>query len=556
MEYFPKALHLRRENNAHDSLIALSYLNIGSVCQKNAGQEMIDGMVEQADAHFQQAERHYLDALNIYERLKQEQKQALCLNNLGSLADDRSQPEKALAFYRQSEEIYLRTGHVKELATIYCNIGKIYRFMDGKTGEAPTYYRKAIAAIRHQPDALDIAAEAYSAIASFFDETEMPDSAIVYFDKAIETAHAANLYDILQYAYRKRSRLHFVRGDYRKAYHDQVSYKIADDSLNNKEAIQRRIRQSMLHDFDLEQQAQLHRNRVQRILLLTLSAGALLLSLFAVVVWRNYLRKKKLHLLLSQQQKDITDSIESASMIQKATLPPPDYIRSMLGEQFFVLYKPLGIVSGDFYWFARKGGCTVAAAADCTGHGVPGAIVSMLGISLLDKIVARMETPTADGILNELRTEIVRLLNPEAKTGDDTRNGMDIALVVIDADRREMEFAGANNPLYLLRDESLLIYNGNRMPIGLSDRMNEPFTAVRIPYRHNDTIYLFSDGYADQFGGERGERLKRKRFKEHLLSLWKTPIAQQSALLEAKHLAWKGTLEQVDDILIMGINLS
>jgi serine phosphatase RsbU (regulator of sigma subunit) len=246
--------------------------------------------------------------------------------------------------------------------------------------------------------------------------------------------------------------------------------------------------------------------------------AAFLVGAVGVVLYRGFVQKKKANALLAKQndllehqKQEITDSIRYASLIQKATLPAKDYSDSVLPEHF-VYYKPRDIVSGDFYWIDRTDNHIIVAAADCTGHGVPGAIVSMLGISTLTKIAGKMETPKADEILNELRSEIIRLLNPVG-SADRRLDGMDIALVVIHTKIREMEYAGAYNPLYLVRDGQLIEKKANKMPIGLYVKKDELFTAHRIDYQTGDIIYLFSDGYSDQFGGTDSSKFKTKNFK-------------------------------------------
>jgi len=257
---------------------------------------------------------------------------------------------------------------------------------------------------------------------------------------------------------------------------------------------------------------------------------------------------------LERQKEEITDSIRYASLIQKATLPAKDYTDIVLPEHF-IHYRPRDIVSGDFYWIGNTDDHIIVAAADCTGHGVPGAIVSMLGISTLTKIVGRMQTPKADEILNELRDEIIHLLNPVG-AADKRQDGMDIAMVVIDTKKREMEFAGAYNPLYLISDGQLIEKKANRMPIGLYVKIGELFTATRFNYQPGDTIYMFSDGYADQFGGAEGSKFKSKNFKDLLLDINGLSMEEQAQEIEKRHLEWRGEHPQIDDVLVIGIKLA
>jgi len=263
---------------------------------------------------------------------------------------------------------------------------------------------------------------------------------------------------------------------------------------------------------------------------------------------------EKSHDLLERQKDDITESIRYASMIQKATLPTKEFIDSVFPE-YFIYNIPREILSGDFYWLNQSDNCIIAAVADSTGHGVPGAIISMLGISILSDVVRKMETFKADEILNNLRNKIISQLNP---TGSNSiiQDGMDIALVIFHTKKRIIEYAGANNPLYLVRDGQLIEKKANKMPIGIYISTNEPFTATSFDYLPGDTFYMFSDGYVDQFGGERDTKFKTQNFKKLLLKINGYSMAEQVKILDKTHNEWKGTRPQIDDILVVGIRLA
>ena len=263
---------------------------------------------------------------------------------------------------------------------------------------------------------------------------------------------------------------------------------------------------------------------------------------------------KESYKLLEKQKKEITESICYASIIQKSALPAKEYVDSILPE-YFIYYVPRDILSGDFYWFFHKEDCIIAAVADCTGHGIPGAIVSMLGITMLAEVVRKMEKPKADKILNKLRNKVISLLNP---VGCESiiQDGMDIALVIFHTKNRKVEYAGANNPLYLIRNGQLIEKKANNMPIGVYVRKDEQFTATSFDYFPGDAFYMFSDGYVDQFGGEHDTKFKKKKFKELLLTINDYSMAEQSKILDKTHRDWKGKQPQIDDILVVGIRLT
>jgi serine phosphatase RsbU (regulator of sigma subunit) len=257
---------------------------------------------------------------------------------------------------------------------------------------------------------------------------------------------------------------------------------------------------------------------------------------------------------LAIKNKDITDSIVYARRIQEAILPPMDEIYAAM-PQSFVLYMPKDIVSGDFYWFSHVEGKAIIAAADCTGHGVPGAFMSMIGHSLLNEIVNEKGIYSPDQILNKLREGIIDSLKQRGAEGE-SKDGMDIALCTIDVAKQEMQFAGANNPLYILRNGEILETKGDKQPIGIYMGQESPFTNHTFKLDQEDRVYIFSDGYADQFGGERGKKFMYKRFKELVMKIYEKDMQKQRDKLEYTIEQWRGDLEQLDDILVIGFKLA
>lgn len=249
------------------------------------------------------------------------------------------------------------------------------------------------------------------------------------------------------------------------------------------------------------------------------------------------------------QNKEITDSIHYARRIQHAVLPGKLAMEKALPEHF-ILFKPRDIVSGDFYWVEQKNDRIVLCAADCTGHGVPGAFMSMLGLTFLNEIVNKDELLKASEILDRLRSYII---NAMSHKDSQARDGMDLSLIVLDRQLNLLEYAGAYNPLVMVRDGELIEYKGDKMPVGNHVGDERPFTNHRIQLQKGDIIYLFSDGFPDQFGGEKGGKYKSRPFRRFLLSISSEPMEKQEALLEKELKQWMGDVEQVDDILVMGL---
>jgi len=256
---------------------------------------------------------------------------------------------------------------------------------------------------------------------------------------------------------------------------------------------------------------------------------------------------------ITQQNRNITASIEYAKRIQTAMLPDHEQLSDIL-PRHFVLYKPRDIVSGDFYWAQKVDHYLIVAAADCTGHGVPGAFVSMLGISLLNEIVSKLESKKPNDILGTLRERIKSSLKQTIEKGS-SKDGMDIALCVIDIHTGSMQYSGAYNPIYIIRNKDLIEIKATRSPVGLCLK-EKAFVNNDFKLQKDDKIYLFSDGYMDQFGGEKGKKYMRKRFKEILLEISENPFEEQKKALNNNIDDWRNDREQNDDILVFGFEMA
>ncbi len=256
--------------------------------------------------------------------------------------------------------------------------------------------------------------------------------------------------------------------------------------------------------------------------------------------------------LVDIKNQAITDNLTYARRIQSAMLPDINLINKTL-TQSFILYLPKDIVSGDFYSFSRRDNEILIAAGDCTGHGVSGAFMSMIGSSLLNQIINEKGIVQPGLILNSLNTAVIETLK---QTQNDSNDGMDISICAINLEKKELQYAGANRPFYMVRNNLLEIIKPDKQPIGgLQIASERTFTNHTMPIQKDDTLYLFTDGYADQFGGEKGKKLMVARFKEILLSIQNLPMAEQMEYLHAHFEAWKGANEQVDDVLVIGIRL-
>jgi len=257
--------------------------------------------------------------------------------------------------------------------------------------------------------------------------------------------------------------------------------------------------------------------------------------------------------IIEETHKEITDSISYARRIQNAILPPYKLIKQYLPESF-ILYKPKDVVAGDFYWMEKMEGRILIAAADCTGHGVPGAMVSVVCNNGLNRSVREYGLTDPGGILNMTRDIIVQEFE---KSENDVNDGMDIALCKLDfksPSQTVLHYAGAHNPLWIIRNNEILETKANKQPIGKFHKP-QPFTTHTFELQKGDTIYLFSDGYVDQFGGEKGKKFKATKFRKLLLSVQNKPMEEQRVIIDETFEAWKGNLEQVDDVCVIGVRI-
>lgn len=273
--------------------------------------------------------------------------------------------------------------------------------------------------------------------------------------------------------------------------------------------------------------------------------------------------------IAEEQNHQITNSIYYAQRIQKSLLPNELSFRKHI-QDFFVLFKPRDIVSGDFYWMTKMDEHLLIAAVDCTGHGVPGAFMSMLGISFLKEIVERERKADPASIMNEMRKAVITALQQDKAHGI-SKDGMDMSLVSIHLESLEMKFAGANNPVYVIKqnasettetkneriktkDGILFEIKGDKMPIAIYDRMND-FENVLYQLDKGDRVYLFSDGYIDQFGGEKGKKFKSTPFKKMLLDQKRIPLYESKSILEKTFETWRGKEDQIDDVTLIGVEI-
>lgn len=280
-------------------------------------------------------------------------------------------------------------------------------------------------------------------------------------------------------------------------------------------------------------------------------------ALIIIVVWmfiktrsdaEKYVAKQKM--IVEHQNKEVLDSITYAQRIQKAILPSHRLIESYLPKSF-VVYLPKDIVSGDFYWVEKKDNKVFFAVADCTGHGVPGAMMSVIGQNALNRVINEFGITKPNEILDKLSVLVEESFS---KSGSDVRDGMDISLCALDLTGKKLQYAGANNPVYVISKGELKEVKANKQPIGRFES-RIPFMNHELELNEGDVVYVFSDGIADQFGGPEGKKYKYKRVKDLLLQNYNKTHSEQKNTIISEFVSWKGRNEQIDDVCLMGVKV-
>ena len=277
-------------------------------------------------------------------------------------------------------------------------------------------------------------------------------------------------------------------------------------------------------------------------------------SIFEMFLYLNkgirkaHVQLQKQSLEIKEKNKEILDSIRYAENIQQALLPTIEHLKDALPDGF-ILFQPKDIVSGDFYWMQHHNNKVYLAACDCTGHGVPGAFMSMIGSSLLDEAVVEKGLTQPNEVFYEVRKGFINALK---QTGKTQKDGMDAVLIAWDK-KYNLQVAAAYSPVIIIRKGEIVELKPDRQPVGFHTGEQKPFTHHELKLEKGDTIYLFSDGYPDQFGGQRNKKFMMKNFKKLLLSIQDKTMNEQKAILEETMTEWKGDAEQVDDVLVMGV---
>lgn len=590
---------------------SINYLNDGLVQSKKIGNEKFIGsllikmgLMQREKGIYNKASEYYYQALEIADRSKNENQKAACYNGIAVISSIQKEYEKAIEFYNKGLDIYKRKNNLSGQASIYNNMGLIY-LDQSKHSIALKFFLKALEFNKTAQNDFGIAANSEN-IGLIYDEFSNYKLAFLYYSKAlaiwyqrhddnsvaINLGYMGNSYtkqkkwqqsiDTLKRAlyfadkansqsakrdiYIYLSRSYEAINDHKNALNFYRLGNQLADSVNNNENTKEiteiqlnyafnkiKVQDSLKHQLEVQsKETQLRTEKNYKYIISSVLVVILVLLFF---VFKNYKEKKKANEvitfqkdLVERKQKEILDSITYARRIQTALLTQDDVINTNISEHFN-FFKPKDIVSGDFYWVAKKEHLLYFAVCDSTGHGVPGAFMSLLNINFLNEAINEKNIKKPNEIFNYVRAELIESISKEGQ-----QDGFDGALICLNTLTKEISYAAANNKPLLVSSTEMKQLETDKMPVGKSVKEGL-FRLFDLKLKPTETLYLYTDGYADQFGGPKGKKFKLNELNKLLQSITHLPMKEQRKMLENHFDSWKGDLEQVDDVLLFGIKI-
>lgn len=553
MEYYFKSLGLRE--SIHDLLgMSVSYLNIG------------DSYLLQEK--LEESEKFLYKALPLKKEVGDKEGEAYVYANLATIATKRRNFKDALIMHLKALKLREEMNDRQNINQTNNYIGVNYQ-MQGKCNEALPYFmkaRKSSIEIKDKVTWID----SDNGAGKCYEEKGDFQAALSNYKEALQLAREINFRPGERDALDNLASVYEKMGAFKEALFYQRSYTRVKDSLLNEASSKQAAELNTRYETDKKEKEILLLTKDQQLKDKTLKQQTLvrtgliiglgLLFALSFLLFNRYRFKQRANLVLKKQKQEITeknlqitDSIDYAKTIQEAILPDHEKLSTYFNH-YFILYKPKSIVSGDFYWIGKKDDKIICAVADCTGHGVPGAFMSLLGHNILENVVQRDTSTNPGAILSTLNQEIVNRFSV-GKELQTVKHGMDIAIISVDERKQELEYAGAGNSLYLVRENKLTEIKADKMSTGIvqTDRETVQYTNHRFGLRKGDMLYLFSDGFPDQKGGPDKKKFYYQPFKDLLTKISDLPPEQQKQQLEETINRWMGNGEQVDDILVMGI---
>jgi tetratricopeptide (TPR) repeat protein len=589
LDYYFKALKITEELGNKQS----QAINLGNI-----------GTLYEEQGNYEKALSYYRSALKISEEIGDKDKISSSLGNIGMIYLDQSNVArqdsvserffKSAAEYffkalKMTEELGDKTGMARNLA----NIGLLYMNHASSLKDIKSQYELLDKAAEFNFNALKIAEQVgdkngvaadLGNIGSIYARKKEYAKAGEYIQRSLQVSYEVGALRLTRNQEKTAAEIDSILGNYKGAFAHYKKYIAARDSINSMENIKKQTRREMQYDFDKkETQARLDQARKdviaeeeskkQKMIRNLFICGFLIAVFLSLFIFRSYQNKKKANIVITRQKqeveqakliidhqkhlveekhKEITDSINYAERIQKSFLATKSLLDENL-KDYFVLFQPKDVVSGDFYWASKlANGRFALVTADSTGHGVPGAIMSLLNITSLEKAIETNTEPST--ILNATRKIIIERLKKDG-SAEGGKDGMDSSLISFDFTGSKLTYAAANNPVWIVRGREMLEFAPDKMPVGKHDKDSVSFTQHEIELKKGDVVYAITDGMPDQFGGAKGKKYMYKQLKELLVSVSHLSMEDQKAAISDSFLAWKGNLEQVDDVTIIGVRV-
>jgi len=526
------------------------------------------GLIYTSQGNFDEALRYHNRSLKIRKKRNFAGGISASYNNIGIVYLRQKKYDKALESYFGCVDIDIETHDTRGLGDDYNNIGITY-MEQGNYTEAEKYLLKSIKIRSGLEDIMGLCTS-YNNVGSLYLRQHQWKKAKEWLLKGLELGKQIGGKESIKYSYEELAEASQGAGDYAAALDYYKLYVKYGDMIVNENNTRQQTQYEMQYLFDkkaakekLDQQRKdqiAKRSRDKVVWTLWSVAGlALIILIFSIFLYKRWRIAKEQKILIEeksrlieQKNREVLDSISYAKRIQSAILPPEKLVKEFLVNSF-ILYKPKDIVAGDFYWMETVGDTIIFAAADCTGHGVPGALISVVCHNALNRSVREFGLIDPGAILDKTREIIIQEF---AKSEDDVNDGMDISLCALNMKTHAVQWSGANNPLWVVRHNSDGIHEvkANKQPIGKYSKY-ETFDTHNIQLEQGDALYLFTDGFADQFGGPDGRKFKARNMKELVMSMKGEPMDVQKQLFEQTFESWKGNLEQVDDVCVLGIRV-
>jgi serine phosphatase RsbU (regulator of sigma subunit) len=525
-------------------------------------------IIFQRKKEFRKAISNYYKAIKAYQLEEKGQVAEYTMySNIGGVYEGMEMHDSALYFVNKAYEFNLKNNKKKKLVYNYATLSEIY-FALKDYKHAEEFSQKCISIAREFNDRF-ILSQILTSLGNQQLVLKKYKEALLSLNEAIDIAKESGELEVLSEAHKTMSDVYKEMGDYKKALDYRLIYQAYKDSMFNKDnnhhlqeletKYETEKKQKEIIGLNEKNKTQQLESEKNKVLLYSAIGGGLALLVIALILYnRNALKQKtnaklelvnkEIHLqkeLVEEKNKEITDSINYALRIQQSILTSDNYFKKHTND-VFILFKPKDIVSGDFYWALHHEDKFIVMTADCTGHGVPGAMMSMMGVNFLNEIVTEKHISGPADILNQLRKDIIKALNPEDSTVE-TKDGLDCCLCSFDFHHMKLSYANANNNFYIIRDKELITSQSNKMPVGAGHNSMELFKEWQIDLQKNDIVITLTDGYADQF--------KYKQLETTLLESAHLPLSEIKNVLDVAIDSWKGNLEQVDDICIIGLKI-